>query len=881
MEDAVTEELKLGVLMKDDVRLELDLLHQMSTSLLVFDMKRKQLDSHFDSLVSLIERQRDEAMKAIRLMEDEAEVAAEKRRKELRLREERLRVKIENDKKEVERRAAECVVKEKEMREAKMAAERMSVELCGKKKEVNVMKKAVDDLTAQVQAENARFNDTCQRLSDENLALRNEVKLLTQQLELKAQPLGREEQISEIFCNTMQHAELNGKVLFMHVREHIDDHEVATAKVSSVLLNVGDKSEDLILEALGISYSTELEEQGSQSIFRPCRILLLEQLCQICPQTKSQAREEALKVAVEWRAGVESCADKYSEISRFVRFLSMYDIASEFKDEVLLPMLHNVAVHEGTPDLCFTLGFADRITGYIKTLLKSSQLLKALEYVSAFKLARQFSVTKIVQEQMNQLKQTCQSMLKEGGHSQAAETQILDFQINTLKELIKCIKDLEVHGKYSAMNLEVRLVLVKLKRRRYIKKRPAPSPDHSSDPEPVKKKGCKPTGAAKSTEVEPKDTSNVYPESGSRDLCSSNLSSDSEPLNKKCFELPATPRSKDVPKDTLSANPESVSKDCCSNSSSNAEPVKNQTSELPETVATIDMSATEIEYPTLNVIDNVDEEEDHQGGPHSLFVTKRLKVEEDCNEEDSDVVLVNTNDGDVGRKRRNKAQSPFYASARKKSKRSSSRNMQVENIYGNRRPIDQSDAQKVETDQTTIKRGYCGKETILDSEGRIQCVIQGRFQTSAQTEKAVERARAFRAEEPVCIIALQPSYVCPQKKCHLHFPASFIEAYVNLKIKDVMLRTNDGRTWTLTYYLTESQHVSKLTSGWKKFAIDNDLKAGDVCLFELIKGAKNSLKVVVFRVTDEETDLHPKGHIHNLSETFSAFMTAFKQPRVS
>ncbi|KAL9667477.1 hypothetical protein QQ045_001838 [Rhodiola kirilowii] len=598
MEDAVTEELKLGVLMKDDVRRELDLLHQMSTSLLVFDMKRKQLDSHFDSLVNSIERQRDEAMKAIRAMEEEAEVAAEKRRKELRLREERLRVKIENEKKEVERLAAECVVKEKEMREAKMAAEIMSVELCGKEKEVNVMKKAVDDLTARVHVENARFNDTCQRLSDENLALRNEVKLLTQQLELKAQPLGREEQISEIYkflhlltsagiitiCNTMQHAELNGKVLFMHVREHIDDHEVATAKVSSVLLNVGDKAEDLILEALGISYSTELEEQGSQSIIRPCRILLLEQLCQICPQTKSQAREEALKVAVEWRAGVESCADKYSEISRFVRFLSMYDIASEFKDEVLLPMLHNVAVHEGTPDLCFTLGFADRITGYIKTLLKSSQLLKALEYVSAFKLARQFSVRKIVQEQMNQLKQTCQSMLKEGGHSQAAETQILDFQINTLKELIKCIKDLEVHGKYSAMNLEVRLV--KLKRRKYIKKRPAPSPDPSSDPEPVKKKGCKPTGAAKSIEVEPKDTSNVYPESGSRDLCSSNLSSDSEPLNKKCFELPVTARSKGVPKDTLSVNPESGSKDCCSNSSSNAEPLKNQTSELPETFTT-------------------------------------------------------------------------------------------------------------------------------------------------------------------------------------------------------------------------------------------------------------------------------------------------------
>lgn len=74
--------------------------------------------------------------------------------------------------------------------------------------------------------------------------------------------------------------------------------------------------------------------------------------------------------------------------------------------------------------------------------------------------------------------------------------------------------------------------------------------------------------------------------------------------------------------------------------------------------------------------------------------------------------------------------------------------------------------------------------------------------------------------------------------------------------RNVTLRTNDGRTWSVNYSLPQQdKHGSFFIRGWKQFAIDNDLQAGEVCKFEMTKGAENALKVVIFRDSDGEASL--------------------------
>ena len=66
-------------------------------------------------------------------------------------------------------------------------------------------------------------------------------------------------------------------------------------------------------------------------------------------------------------------------------------------------------------------------------------------------------------------------------------------------------------------------------------------------------------------------------------------------------------------------------------------------------------------------------------------------------------------------------------------------------------------------------------------------------------------------------------------------------------VVNVTLGVSDGRTWPVNY----SSSTRKLSKGWRTFASGNNLEAGDVCIFELIKGFTNFLNVVIFRARKE------------------------------
>ena len=62
-----------------------------------------------------------------------------------------------------------------------------------------------------------------------------------------------------------------------------------------------------------------------------------------------------------------------------------------------------------------------------------------------------------------------------------------------------------------------------------------------------------------------------------------------------------------------------------------------------------------------------------------------------------------------------------------------------------------------------------------------------------------------------------------------------------------------GRVWPARYIKckTESGPRFELTSGWKEFLKDNNLKVGDVCKFELILSTNMTFQVHIFTVTDK------------------------------
>ena len=58
-----------------------------------------------------------------------------------------------------------------------------------------------------------------------------------------------------------------------------------------------------------------------------------------------------------------------------------------------------------------------------------------------------------------------------------------------------------------------------------------------------------------------------------------------------------------------------------------------------------------------------------------------------------------------------------------------------------------------------------------------------------------------------------------------------------------------GEKWDCRFADTRGE--KKLSSGWKKFVQDNDLKMGDICLFELLSNQKRTMEVYVIPLNDD------------------------------
>ena len=59
-----------------------------------------------------------------------------------------------------------------------------------------------------------------------------------------------------------------------------------------------------------------------------------------------------------------------------------------------------------------------------------------------------------------------------------------------------------------------------------------------------------------------------------------------------------------------------------------------------------------------------------------------------------------------------------------------------------------------------------------------------------------------------------------------------------------------SKIWVVRFCDTRGD--KKITIGWKKFVQDNDLKMGDICLFELLSNQRKTMEVYVIRLNDAD-----------------------------
>ncbi|XP_026396440.1 B3 domain-containing transcription factor VRN1-like [Papaver somniferum] len=124
-----------------------------------------------------------------------------------------------------------------------------------------------------------------------------------------------------------------------------------------------------------------------------------------------------------------------------------------------------------------------------------------------------------------------------------------------------------------------------------------------------------------------------------------------------------------------------------------------------------------------------------------------------------------------------------------------------------------------------------------------------RSTTSRVTQsKALAAAREFKSEKPFFIAVLPASCV---KTRHVNVPAAFKHPCLHQKTTFINLRVAGRKSWDVKLIFLKKHQRSYLSEGWMKFISDNQLKPGDVCVFELVDSKKILMNVHIFRDSQE------------------------------
>ena len=105
-------------------------------------------------------------------------------------------------------------------------------------------------------------------------------------------------------------------------------------------------------------------------------ISLLEKLFRSSPQIQPAVKEDAKKLAIEWKVKMRGKTENHWEILGFLQFVAAYRLVSSLGEDVVLKFLEKICQQKEALESCRTLGFANKIPGKVSENLLSQPLIK-------------------------------------------------------------------------------------------------------------------------------------------------------------------------------------------------------------------------------------------------------------------------------------------------------------------------------------------------------------------------------------------------------------------------------------------------------------------------------------------------------------------------
>lgn len=149
----------------------------------------------------------------------------------------------------------------------------------------------------------------------------------------------------------------DGKGLQKLVDENFKRIDFVGTEVSAILEECSDPAK-LVLDTMQEFYPDQRELHFDLRVRRRGCCLLLKELKRISPQISPQVRQEATKLAADWKANMTMASDNDLEVLGFLRLVTTCDLASIYDAKELKSLLSTVSQGKQATDIGHALGIA-------------------------------------------------------------------------------------------------------------------------------------------------------------------------------------------------------------------------------------------------------------------------------------------------------------------------------------------------------------------------------------------------------------------------------------------------------------------------------------------------------------------------------------------
>ncbi|XP_065854518.1 FRIGIDA-like protein 5 isoform X1 [Euphorbia lathyris] len=189
-------------------------------------------------------------------------------------------------------------------------------------------------------------------------------------LELRERKINLMQKSIDEYSKQLEHKEkqLNdrsdGRSLQLILNENLREHDSILTEIFTAIQKSPDPGK-LVLDAIQGFYPADLKNGNNEfslSVIRRSCTTLIGQLLKISPEVKPEVREEAMRLALDWKSRMKALAENSQEVLAYLQLLAAFKLGSSFSSGELQSSLDVIYQNKQALELQQALGLAESLS---------------------------------------------------------------------------------------------------------------------------------------------------------------------------------------------------------------------------------------------------------------------------------------------------------------------------------------------------------------------------------------------------------------------------------------------------------------------------------------------------------------------------------------